>query len=224
MTSENNINFNTKMDSQVPSYAIQENQARAALKAIDPILPSYSFFIGRTKDGRIIYFPQSYSIGFKNFLDENPWSLRLDLFTIGQLSNGMWVFLPSYVEGYNDAKNELKLALLAAGQRRLLDENQIINNELERQKKLYQDIVSDNENIKDTVVKLEKLSNDLVRENKRMSKEVEEQKYSAETYKKEKEEIHNQLKEIQERISEKEREKEENKKIEKKKGSASPIH
>jgi hypothetical protein len=224
MTSENNINFNTKMDSQVPSYAIQENQARAALKAIDPILPSYSFFIGRTKDGRIIYFPQSYSIGFKNFLDENPWSLRLDLFTIGQLSNGMWVFLPSYVEGYNDAKNELKLALLAAGQRRLLDENKIINNELERQKKLYQDIVSDNENIKDTVVKLEKLSNDLVRENKRMSKEVEEQKYSAETYKKEKEEIHNQLKEIQERISEKEREKEENKKIEKKKGSASPIH
>jgi hypothetical protein len=57
-----------------------------------------------------------------------------------------------------------------------------------------------------------------------MSKEVEEQKYSAETYKKEKEEIHNQLNEIQERISEKEREKEENKKIEKKKGSASPIH
>jgi hypothetical protein len=225
MTSENNTN-NTKINIPPPSYysTDQQNDIKAALKDIDPILPGSTFFIGRTKYRRIIYFPQSYKIGFRNFLDGNPLRIQIDLFTTGQLSNGQWVFLPSYIDGINDAENEFKFALLAEGQRRLFDENKITIDKLERQRKSYEDILADNEKTKDTLNKVETISNDLVNEKRRLAEELETQQNYAETYKKEKEEMQKQLNEIQRKMYERERENEETKKVEKKKASASPIH
>jgi hypothetical protein len=225
MTSENNTN-NTKINIPPPSYysTDQQNDIKAALKDIDPILPGSTFFIGRTKYRRIIYFPQSYKIGFRNFLDGNPLRIQIDLFTTGQLSNGQWVFLPSYIDGINDAENEFKFALLAEGQRRLFDENKITIDKLERQRKSYEDILTDNEKTKDTLNKVETISNDLVNEKRRLAEELETQQNYAETYKKEKEEMQKQLNEIQRKMYERERENEETKKVEKKKASASPIH
>jgi hypothetical protein len=225
MTSENNTN-NTKINIPPPSYysTDQQNDIKAALKDIDPILPGSTFFIGRTKYRRIIYFPQSYKIGFRNFLDGNPLRIQIDLFTTGQLSNGQWVFLPSYIDGINDAENEFKFALLAEGQSRLFDENKITIDKLERQRKSYEDILTDNEKTKDTLNKVETISNDLVNEKRRLAEELETQQNYAETYKKEKEEMQKQLNEIQRKMYERERENEETKKVEKKKASASPIH
>jgi hypothetical protein len=254
MASENNININnTKVNIPPPSYysTDQQNDVKAALKDIDPILPGYTFFVGRTKYRRIIYFPQSYKIGFRNFLEGNPPRIQIDLSTIGQLSNGQWVFLPSYIDGINDAENEFKFALLAEGQRRLFDENKITSDKLERQRKSYEDILTDNEKTKVTLNKVETISNDLVNEKRRLAEELEKTKNAverlqtisndlvnekrrlaeelekqqnyAETYKKEKEEMQKQLNEIQRNIYEREREKE-TKKVEKKKASASPIH
>jgi hypothetical protein len=255
MTSENKINVNnTKINIPPPSYysTDQQNDIKAALKDIDPILPGSTFFIGRTKNRRTIYFPQSYEIGFRNFLEGNPLRVQIDLFTIGQLSNGQWVFLPSYIDGINDAENEFKFALLAEGQSRLFDENKITIDKLERQKKSYEDILADNEKTNDTLTKVEAISNDLVNEKRRLAKELEKTKNAverlqtisndlvnekrrlaeeletqqnyAETYKKEKEEMQKQLNEIQRKMYERERENEETKKVEKKKASASPIH
>ena len=53
---------------------------------------------------------------------------------IGLLSDGNWVFLPSYRDGINDAKNELKFAILAEGQRRILEDNKRANSELDKQR------------------------------------------------------------------------------------------
>jgi hypothetical protein len=225
MTSENNTN-NTKINIPPPSYysTDQQNDIKAALKDIDPILPGSTFFIGRTKYRRIIYFPQSYKIGFRNFLDGNPLRIQIDLFTTGQLSNGQWVFLPSYIDGINDAENEFKFALLAEGQRRLFDENKITIDKLERQRKSYEDILTDNEKTKDTLNKVETISNDLVNEKRRLAEELETQQNYAETYKKEKEEMQKQLNEIQRKMYEGEIENKETKKIQEKKASASPIH
>ena len=255
MTSENKINVNnTKINIPPTSYysTNQQNDVRAALKGIDPILPGSTFFIGRTKYRRIIYFPESYEIGFRNFLEGNPLRVQIDLFTTGQLSNGQWVFLPSYIDGINDAENEFKFALLAEGQRRLFDENKVTIDKLERQKKSYEDILVENKKTKDTlnkvetisndlvnekrglaeelekaknaVERLQKISNDLINEKRRLTEELEKQQNYAETYKKEKEEMQEQLNEIQQNIYERERENEETKKVEKKKASASPIH
>ena len=227
MTSENNININnTKINIPPTSYysTDQQNDVKASLKDIDPILPGSTLFIGRTKYRRIIYFPQSYKIGFRNFLEGNPLRVQIDLFTTGQLSNGQCVFLPSYIDGINDAENEFKFALLAEGQRRLFDENKITIDKLERQKKSYEDIFADNEKTKDTLTKVETISNDLVNEKRRLAEELEKQQNSAETYKKEKEEMQKQLNEIQRKMYERERENEETKKVDKKKAFASPIH
>jgi DNA repair exonuclease SbcCD ATPase subunit len=255
MTSENKINVNnTEINIPPPSYysTNQQNDVRAALKGIDPILPGSTFLIGRTKYQRIIYFPESYEIGFRNFLEGNPLRVQIDLFTTGQLSNGQWVFLPSYIDGINDAENEFKFALLAEVQRRLFDENKITIDKLETQKKSYEDILADNEKTKDTLTKVETISNDLVNEKRRLAEELEktknaverlqtisndlvnekrrlaeeleEQQNSAENYKEEKEEMQKQLNEIQRKMHEGEIENKETKNIEKKKASASPIH
>jgi len=81
-----------------------------------------NFLVGTTKYGQTVFFPDSYLKGYRNVLNRNELWIRLDLFVIGQLSDGSWGFLPSYREGMTDGKNELRFAILAEGQRRLFEE------------------------------------------------------------------------------------------------------
>ena len=150
---------------------------------IDPISKGSNFFFGRKKDdGQIIYFPESYRIGYKNFLNGNQVWVQMDFLflLIGLLSDGNWVFLPSYRDGINDAKNELKFAILAEGQRRIIKDNKRVNNELDKQHKELEELYEENKNIKE---------------------ELDKQRTKADEYRKEKDEMQRQLEEIQDRMS-----------------------
>ncbi len=163
----------------LPDYT----NAVAKLYDIDPISKGSNFYFGRKKDdGQIIYFPESYRIGYKNFLNGNQVWIKMDfLFLfIGLLSDGNWVFLPSYRDGINDARNELKFAMLAEGQRRIFEDNKRANNELDKQHKELEELYEENKNIKEALDK---------------------QRITADVYRKEKDEMQRQLKEIQDRLS-----------------------
>jgi hypothetical protein len=148
---------------------------------IDPIAKGSNFFFGRKKDdGQIIYFPESYRIAYKNFLNQNQVWVQMDFLLVGLLSDGNWVFLPSYIDGINDAKNELKFAILAEVQRRIFEDNKRSNSELEKQHKELEELYEENKNIKE---------------------ELDKQRITAEEYRKEKDEMQRQLKEIQGRLS-----------------------
>ncbi len=157
--------------------------AVAKLYDIDPISKGSNFFFGRKKDvGQIIYFPESYRIGYKNFLNGNQVWVQMDFLflLIGLLSDGNWVFLPSYRDGINDARNELKFAILAEGQRRIFEDNKRANSELDKQHKELEELYEENKNIKE---------------------ELDKQRIAADEYRKEKDEMQRQLKEIQDRLS-----------------------
>jgi hypothetical protein len=163
----------------LPDYT----NAVAKLYDIDPISKGSNFYFGRKKDdGQIIYFPESYRIGYKNFLNGNQVWIKMDfLFLfISLLSDGNWVFLPSYRDGINDARNELKFAMLAEGQRRIFEDNKRANNELDKQHKELEELYEENKNIKEALDK---------------------QRITADVYRKEKDEMQRQLKEIQDRLS-----------------------
>jgi chromosome segregation ATPase len=102
------------------------------------------------------------------------------LLLVGLLSDGSWVFLPSYRDGINDAKNELKFAILAEGQRKIFEDNKRSNSDLEKQHKELEELYEENKNIKD---------------------ELDKQRITAEEYRREKDEMQRQLKEIQGRLS-----------------------
>src|SRR5919198_3498688 len=157
--------------------------AVAKLYDIDPISKGSNFFFGRKKDdGQIIYFPESYRIGYKNFLNGNQVWVQMDFLflLIGLLSDGNWVFLPSYRDGINHAKNELKFAILAEGQRRIFEDNKRANSELDKQHKELEQLYEENKNIKE---------------------ELDKQRITADEYRKENDEMQRQLKEIQDRMS-----------------------
>jgi hypothetical protein len=157
--------------------------AVAKLYDIDHISKGSNYFLGRKKDdGQIIYFPESYTIGYKNFLNGSQVWVQMDfLFLLtGLLSDGNWVFLPSYRDGINDAKNELKFAILAEGQRRIFEDNRRANSELDKQHKELEELYEENKNIKE---------------------ELNKQRTTADEYRKEKDEMQRQLKEIQDRLS-----------------------
>jgi hypothetical protein len=157
--------------------------AVAKLYDIDPISKGSNFFFARKKDdGQIIYFPESYRIGYKNFLNGNQVWVQMDFLflLIGLLSDGNWVFLPSYRDGINDAKNQLKFAILAEGQRRIFEDNKRANSELDKQHKELEELYEENKNIKE---------------------ELDKQRIRADEYRKEKDEMQRQLKEIQDRLS-----------------------
>ena len=157
--------------------------AVAKLYDIDHISKGSNYFLGRKKDdGQIIYFPESYTIGYKNFLNGSQVWVQMDfLFLLtGLLSDGNWVFLPSYRDGINDAKNELKFAILAEGQRRIFEDNRRANSELDKQHKELEELYEENKNIKE---------------------ELDKQRITADEDRKEKDEMQRQLKEIQDRLS-----------------------
>ncbi len=101
---------------------------------------------GHTESGEFILGPNSYSRGYRDsFLPANrrPY-LVVNLFGVfGKLSDGSWIFIPSYNRGSNlgtQRQNDLKFEVLAEGERRLYQEMQLQKKELEEQKKSQSDI------------------------------------------------------------------------------------
>jgi len=90
------------------------------------------------------------------------------------------VFLPSYRDGINDAKNELKFSILAESQRRIFEDNSIANEKLEELKRESEELYKENENIKLQLEKQHKIADE---DNKQ------------------KDEMQRQLKDIQDKLS-----------------------
>ena len=169
-----------------------------SLKNIDPIAYHYYFnlFMGKTKEGTLCYFPESYRKGYQDFLDGRKLLIELELFAIGQSSGGDWVFLPSYFQGVNAARNELRFALLGEGQRRLFDENSKAGQEALRQSKSLDNIVTESTRNKDALTTLQTGYEALHAENQNLKEMVESQRKFVDEYKKETVELKGQLQEV----------------------------
>lgn len=169
-----------------------------SLKSIDPIMYHYYFnlFVGKTKEGTVCYFPESYRKGYQDFLDGRKLLIELELFAIGQSSGGDWVFLPSYFQGVDAARNELKFALLAEGQRRLFDETSKAGQEQLKQSKSLGNIVTESERNKDALTTLQTGYENLRAENQNLKEMVESQRKFVDEYKKETEVLKGQLQEV----------------------------
>jgi hypothetical protein len=169
-----------------------------SLKNIDPIAYHYYFnlFMGKTKEGTLCYFPESYRKGYQDFLDGRKLLIELELFAIGQSPGGDWVFLPSYFQGVNAARNELKFALLGEGQRRLFDENSKAGQEALKQSKSLDNIVTESTRNKDALTTLQTGYEALHAENQNLKEMVESQRKFVDEYKKETVELKGQLQEV----------------------------
>ncbi|MGH9953613.1 MAG: hypothetical protein ACRD5J_18495, partial [Nitrososphaeraceae archaeon] len=57
-----------------------------SLKNMNPITYHYYFnpFMGKTKEGSVCYFPESYTEGYQDFLDGRKLLIELELLAIGQ--------------------------------------------------------------------------------------------------------------------------------------------
>ena len=169
-----------------------------SLKNIDPIAYHYYFnlFMGKTKEGTLCYFPESYRKGYQDFLDGRKLLIELELFAIGQSPGGDWVFLPSYFQGVNAARNELKFALLGEGQRRLFDENSKAGQEALKQSKSLDNIVTESTRNKDALTTLQTGYEALHAENQNLKEMVESQRKFVDEYKKETVELRGKLQEV----------------------------
>jgi hypothetical protein len=169
-----------------------------SLKNTDPITYHYYFnlFVGKTKEGTICYFPESYRKGYQDFLDGRKLLIELDPIAIGQSSAGDWVFLPSYFQGVDAARNELKFALLAEGQRRLFDETSKVGQEALKQSQSLREIVTETTRSRDALTTLQTGYENLHAENQNLNKMVESQGKLIDEYKKETEELRSRLQEF----------------------------
>ena len=169
-----------------------------SLKNIDPIAYHYYFnlFMGKTKEGTVCYFPDSYRKGYQDFLDGGKLLIELELFAVGQSANGDWVFLPSYYQGVDTARNELKFALLAEGQRRLFDETSETRQEAVKQSKSLENIATENTRNKDAIAILQTRYENLRAENQNLKEMAEIQMKFIDEYKKETKELKGQLQEV----------------------------
>lgn len=169
-----------------------------SLKNIDPIAYHYYFnlFMGKTKEGTVCYFPDSYRKGYQDFLDGRNLLIELELFAIGQSTNGDWVFLPSYYQGVDTARNELKFALLAEGQRRFFDETSEPRQEAVKQSKSLENIATENTRNKDAIAILQTRYENLRAENQNLKEMAESQMKFIDEYKKETKELKGQLREV----------------------------
>ena len=169
-----------------------------SLKNIDPIAYHYYFnlFMGKTKEGTVCYFPDSYRKGYQDFLDGGKLLIELELFAVGQSANGDWVFLPSYYQGVDTARNELKFALLAEGQRRLFDETSETRQEAVKQSKSLENIATENTRNKDAIAILQTRYENLRAENQNLKEMAEIQTKFIDEYKKETKELKGQLQEV----------------------------
>jgi hypothetical protein len=169
-----------------------------SLKNIDPIAYHYYFnlFMGKTKEGTVCYFPDSYRKGYQDFLDGRKLLIELELFAVGNSANGDWVFLPSYYQGVDTARNELKFALLAEGQRRLFDETSETRQEAVKQSKSLENIATENTRNKDAIAILQTRYENLRAENQNLKEMAEIQMKFIDEYKKETKELKGQLQEV----------------------------
>ena len=169
-----------------------------SLKNIDPIAYHYYFnlFMGKTKEGTVCYFPDSYRKGYQDFLDGGKLLIELELFAVGQSANGDWVFLPSYYQGVDAARNELKFALLAEGQRRLFDETSETRQEAVKQSKSLENIATENTRNKDAIAVLQTRYENLRAENQNLKEMAEIQTKFIDEYEKETKELKGQLREV----------------------------
>lgn len=97
------------------------------LREVSPVASKqWLGLVGQTQDGSTIFLPGSYEKGYADSL--LPPGLRpyytWNLLVIGQLSDGTFVFPPSYESGLNHGTNDLKFAILAEGEKRLARDNQ----------------------------------------------------------------------------------------------------
>lgn len=94
--------------------------------------------VGQTSNGKVIFIPGSYRKGYLDSLlpsGERP-LYTFNLGIVGQLSDGTWVFPPSYDSGLADGSNNLRFAVLAEGEKRLFERNRTLQSqqdELRRQ-------------------------------------------------------------------------------------------
>ncbi len=80
---------------------------------------------GSTENGEFVLAPNSFTRGYQDsFLlpNQRPYITLNLLGLFGKLSNGTWIFIPSYSRGLtygNERQSNLKFAILAEGERRL---------------------------------------------------------------------------------------------------------
>ena len=169
-----------------------------SLRDIDPIAYDYYFnpFIGKTKEGEVCYFPERYRKGYQDFLDGQKLLMELEGLAVGQTSGGDWVFLPSYFQGVDAARIELRFALLAEGQRRLFNETSKAGQEALKQSQSLDDIVAESTRNKDALSTLQTGYETLRAENQNLKELVESQRKSVDEYKKETVDLKGQLQEV----------------------------
>ncbi|MGH9974221.1 MAG: hypothetical protein ACRD8Z_00065, partial [Nitrososphaeraceae archaeon] len=169
-----------------------------SLKNIDPIAYHYYFnlFLGKTKEGTVCYFPESYRKGYQDFLEGRKLLMELELLAVGQTSEGDWVFLPSYFQGVDAARNELRFALLAEGQRRLFNETSKAGQEALKQSQSLDNIVAESTRNKEVLTTLQTGYETLRAENQNLKEMVEGQRKFVDEYKKETVDLKGQLQEV----------------------------
>jgi hypothetical protein len=121
--------------SLAPTHPEDYRNAIAKLSEVSPIASKqYLGLVGQTQDGNMVFIPGSYEKGYADSL--LPPGLRpyytWNLLVVGQLSDGTFVFPPSYESGLNHGRNDLRFAILAEGEKRLARENQDLWNSLDQ--------------------------------------------------------------------------------------------
>lgn len=169
-----------------------------SLRSIDPVTYLYysNPLFGKTKEGNLCYFPESYRKGYHDFLDGQKLLIELELFSIGQSTDGNWVFLPSYFQGVDAARNELKFALLAEGQRRLSSEISKTEQAEIKQSDLLGNVLTESGQNRDALTALQTRYESLSAENRNLKEMVEDQRKFIEEYKKQTDALKNQLQEV----------------------------
>ena len=111
------------------------NNALAKLRQKSPIVhKQFLDLLGQTSEGNTVFLPGSYEKGYRNSLfptEQRPYYV-LNLGIIGQLSDGTWVFPPSYDNGLNRGSNDLRFSVLAEGELRLMHRSQELEAALAR--------------------------------------------------------------------------------------------
>ena len=200
MTNFSNESTNVLQPNWLKSPASQLDQENIinSLRSTDPVTYHYQFnmFVGKTKDGTLCYFPESYRRGYQDFLDGQKLLIELELLTVGQCSDGTWVFLPSYFQGVEAARNELKFVLLAESQRRLFDETSKTGQEALKRSQLVESILAENTQNKDALTTLQAGYENLRTENQNLQESLKSQKKILDEYRKQTEELKSQLQEV----------------------------
>jgi hypothetical protein len=195
-STENHNVISNRLDAPI-SQPEQETIINS-LRSIDPVTYLYHSnpLLGKTKEGDLCYFPESYRQGYRDFLDGHKLLIELELFAIGQSTDGNWVFLPSYFQGVDAARNELKFALLVEAQKRLSSEILKTGQATIKQSDLLGNVLTESSQNKDAVTALQTRYESLSAENRNLKEMAEDQRKFVEEQKKQTDALKNQLQEV----------------------------